>query len=124
MSGESDRPGSTSPVRKHAGWMAQPDDRILEFLCNHGELRTRSLRRGLADSGGNLTYPKAYVDRRCEALAKYGLLAYERGSRRYEITELGEQYLAGTLDASELPETGSNELADEPTDEDTLDVIE
>lgn len=123
MSGEPDRPGSASPVRKHAEWMAQPDDRILEFLCNHGELRTRSLRRGLADSGGNLTYPKAYVDRRCEALARYGLLTYERGSRRYEITELGEQYLEGSLDASDLPEAESGKSAERTTDEGTLDVI-
>lgn len=116
----SDQPANASPIRKHAGWMAQPDDRILEFLHNHGELRTRSLRRGLADSGGNLTYPKAYVDRRCEALTDYGLLAYERGTQRYDITELGTQYLDGKLDASELPE---NDM-DEPVNEDTLDVIE
>lgn len=76
--------------------MVRADDLILELLEEEGQY-TPSI---IADK---LEYSAEHVNRRCRALQNFGLL---RNIRRglYQITEDGEAYLAGELDASELKE--------------------
>lgn len=81
-------------MRKSADWMNITDERILELLSEEGQF-TPSI---IAERIGK--HPK-YVNKRCRELQERGLL---RNLRRglYQITEEGEAYLAGELDASEL----------------------
>ncbi|UWG46592.1 Transcriptional regulator, MarR family [Halanaeroarchaeum sp. HSR-CO] len=72
------------------------DDRILETLRNEGPLSVGEL----ADFD-HVRVSRAHVGRRCQRLSKYGLLdAFANGV--YSITEEGEKYLDGEVDAGEL----------------------
>ena len=78
--------------------MTIADERILEFLAEEGP---HSPSRIAEDERVHFT--AEYVGRRCRKLAAYGLTR-NIGNGVYQITEEGEQYLAGELDASELHE--------------------
>jgi len=70
------------------------DDQIMEVLQESGAGTPRSL----ADEIGR---NNDYLGVRCRELTKYRLL--KRPSRGlYTLTDLGEQYLAGELDVSDL----------------------
>lgn len=70
------------------------DDRILEVLETGLEL-------GPTTIGRNIDRDRTGVSRRLSELADYGLVdRVDEGY--YVITDLGEQYLAGELDADEL----------------------
>jgi len=74
--------------------MRPVDERILEELDEEGNLTPQAL-----DDFG-VTVPN-HASNRLSAMAKYGLV--ERISRGlYRITNDGEAFLAGDLDASEL----------------------
>lgn len=96
---------ANTPVRKHARWMAQPDDRILELLRAYGPRRASELRAELAATGEDLYYPQVYVDKRCEILTDAGLLCRESGPLAYEVTDLGVRYLDGGFDAATISRT-------------------
>jgi len=93
-------------VRKHAKWMAKPDDRILEYCSRHGPQRPLELRDGLRTVARDLNLPLVYVEKRCEILSDYGLLEHDFRSRRYEATSFAEEYLDGVLDAGRLKNGG------------------
>jgi predicted transcriptional regulator len=86
-------------MRKPADWMQMPtDDRILEAL--EGGLRLTP-----AVIAENIDKSRTHVSRRLSDLTDYGLV--EKPKRGYyEITNLGRDYLAGEIDATELEDIG------------------
>lgn len=88
-------------MRKHATWLTQADERILEFLHEYGNHPPSAICSRLAEIGGGLEYSSNHVGMRCRALANHGLLI-NVGGGTYSITDLGESFLEGELDADEL----------------------
>ena len=81
-------------MRKRSDWWVLVDDMILEYLHDEGTGTPKTISERIDKSQG-------YVNQRCSKLESYGLIRrLARGV--YTITEEGEQYLAGELDASEL----------------------
>lgn len=87
-------------MRYSADWMTIADERILEYLS---EVETSTPKK-MADSG-DVRFSRQYIGERCRKLAAYGLVQHF-GNGVYRITDLGEQYLAGDLDAEELESDG------------------
>lgn len=85
-------------MRYSAEWMTLADERILERLS---EVETDTP-KGMAESG-DVRFSRQYIGQRCRKLADYGL-TQPLGNGVYRITEAGERYLAGDLDAAELEE--------------------
>lgn len=82
-------------MRRPGEWMKTgADDRILEFLAETEHAPPKEI-------ASEINYESQYVGRRCRALADYGLVQ-NIGRGLYRITEPGELYLAGELDAGEL----------------------
>lgn len=85
-------------MRKPGEWMQNPtDERILEVLDT-------GLILGPTAIAKNIDKHRVTVSDRLRTLRTYGLVdSPEEGY--YEITNLGEQYLAGELDADDLEPT-------------------
>lgn len=90
-------------MRRHAEWMAQADDRILEYLRREGPRRPNEIRFGLASIGDDVRHPQRYVDERLDALAADGLVAQLDDRWACGFTDAGAAYLRGDVDASSLP---------------------
>jgi predicted transcriptional regulator len=90
-----------STMRKRAEWMKPTDDLILELLEEEGQYNPKII----AEKIGK--HPK-YVGERCRKLRDYNLLR-NLGRGLYQITDLGEDYLAGDLDATELDDDSEKE---------------
>ncbi|ELY92317.1 hypothetical protein C483_08392 [Natrialba hulunbeirensis JCM 10989] len=87
-------------MRKPGDWMQNPtDERILEVLNTGLELGPSTIAR-------NIDRHRTGVSRRLSVLTDYGL-AKQVDDGYYAITDLGEQYLEGELDASELDESAN-----------------
>lgn len=83
-----------SVVRQRAEWMRPIDERILETLCDEGNMTPRALDDFDVTS-------KSHASDRLSKLAKYGLV--ERISRGlYRLTDEGEAFLDEDLNASTL----------------------
>lgn len=87
-------------MRYSARWMTIADERILEYLSQ----TETSTPKKMADSG-DVRFSRQYIGERCRKLADYELVQH-LGNGVYRITEQGEAYLDGELDAKEL-ENGS-----------------
>ena len=87
-------------MRYSGRWMSIADDRVLEFLDESGPAAPKRMKEE-----GRIPYTRQYVAERCRTLADHGMIR-PLGNGVYEITEVGEAYLAGELDASELAEDG------------------
>jgi Mn-dependent DtxR family transcriptional regulator len=88
-------------MRKSAAWMTLWDDRILEII--------REEDSGSATKLSNHRYirvSRSQVSRRLKKLASHGLLQ-ELENGVYVLTDSGESYVEGNLDAGEL--SASNE---------------
>lgn len=86
-------------MREPADWMQPMDDRILEALQSCGLVLSPSI------VAYNIDRSREAVTRRLSELSDYGLVErVERG--KYRITEAGEGYLDGELDANELTADG------------------
>ncbi|PSP78974.1 winged helix-turn-helix domain-containing protein [Halobacteriales archaeon QS_1_68_20] len=83
-------------MRLAAEWMTGADDRILEFLNEEGPTAPKAM----ADDW-RIRFSRTYVNTRCKKLAVYGLVQ-NLGNGVYSITEQGEAYLAGDMDADDL----------------------
>lgn len=86
-------------MRKSASWMSIWDDRILEYISENeggrvGEMENHSLFR----------ISNSQISRRCRKLADHGLLR-PLGNGVYVITDEGERYLTGELDAEDLSDS-------------------
>lgn len=87
-------------MRLSADWMVLADERILEFLDEH-EVGTA---KEMADSS-TVRFSRSYITQRCGKLVDYGLLRH-LGNGVFVITEAGEEYLEGELDAEKLEPDG------------------
>lgn len=85
-------------MRLSAEWLKQPDERIMELLLDEGPIPV-----GKIGEDERLHWNKQYIGRRCRVLAQQGLIV-NIGNGVYQITEDGELYLEGGLDARDLPE--------------------
>lgn len=90
-------------MRYSARWMTICDERILERLS---EVETDTP-KGMADSG-DVRFSRQYIGERCRELTNYGMLQH-LGNGVYRITETGEQYLEGEVDAVELESDSDDE---------------
>ncbi len=86
----------TRRVRQPASWMQLPiDDRILEALESSGMILSPAV------IAINIDKSRDEVNRRLSILVEYGVVTrVKRGY--YEITDTGEEYLSGEVDASTL----------------------
>lgn len=84
------------PVREPAEWMVRSDDRILELLA----LGDRRFKMPPNMIYGNLDLSSDWTYERLRVLTEAGLV--EKVNSLYRITDKGEQYLEGELDASTL----------------------
>lgn len=75
--------------------MTQADERVLEFL------REKDIIASPAVIAANIDYTGEYISRRCRKLTDAGLLQRVDASN-YRLTELGEQFLEGDLDAEDI----------------------
>jgi predicted transcriptional regulator len=75
------------------------DDRILEIILQEGSGSPTEL----AESKYVRVSPQ-HVSRRLKKLAEHGMLSH-LGNGVYVITEIGEEYLEGEIDADDLPDT-------------------
>lgn len=85
-------------MRKSGSWMTIWDDRILEYIEEEGSASPSEL-----EKSGYLRISKSQISRRLRKLAEYGMLNH-LGNGVYVITQKGEDYLEGDLDAGELEE--------------------
>jgi predicted transcriptional regulator len=76
--------------------MTIADERVLEFLAEEGP---HSPSKIAVDD--RIEFTDQYVGRRCRKLTNYGLLQ-NVGNGVYAITDAGERYLNGELDARTL----------------------
>ena len=89
-------------MRYSADWMVLADDRILEYI--------REMDSGGATkmaNSGYVRYSRQYISQRLNKLADKGFLRH-LGNGVYVLTDRGEAYLEGDLDAETLeePENG------------------
>lgn len=82
-------------MRPRVSWMNQTDDRILVLLEESGLILSPSV------IAVNLDYTRNWVSRRISKLVDAGLIEKVDGSY-YEISELGQAYLEGDIDAEIL----------------------
>jgi len=83
-------------MRQPGEWMQLPsDERILEILHSSGIVLSPAV------INKNLDISREHITRRLSVLVDYGLvIRVDRGY--YEISDLGVEYLEGTLDADAL----------------------
>ena len=101
-------------MRRSGSWMTIWDDRILEYMVqNQG---TASV--GQLTESGYIRVSNAQVSRRCTKLADHRLVR-DLGNGVYAITERGETYLEGELDASEDAQDDPVEVTGEDSSSET-----
>lgn len=88
-------------MRRHAGWLSQADERILEFLSEYGNHQPKAIRDRLDSIGRDMEYHPEHISRECRKLTNRGLLV-NVGGGTYSITEAGREFLSGELDAGDI----------------------
>lgn len=83
-------------MRLSGDFMVICDERILEYLSEN-ETGTP---KQMADSG-LVRFSRSYITQRAKVLLNHGMLRH-LGNGVYTLTEEGQQYLDGELDAAEL----------------------
>lgn len=82
-------------MRPRVEWMTQADERVLEFLYEKDIIASPAV------IAANIDYTGEYISRRCRKLTNAGLLQRADASN-YRLTELGEQFLNGEIDAEDI----------------------
>ncbi len=96
--------GAYFPVmRKSGSWMTIWDDRILEIASNEDSVRAPEL-----EDSGYFPISRSQISRRLRTLKDHGMLK-DLGGGVYMITELGESYLDGEVNADEIDEIESDD---------------
>lgn len=94
MNGSADR---QDEMHNRVEWLRPSDYPIVDEISDYGgwmKPATLSL---------NLPYSRDHISRRCLELSKHGLLErYDDNTAAYRITDRGQDYLAGDLDADDL----------------------
>lgn len=75
--------------------MTQADERVMEFFSEKEIIASPSV------IAANIDYTAEYIPRRCRRLVDAELIQRVDASN-YRITEFGEEYLEGNLDAEKL----------------------
>lgn len=75
--------------------MTQADERVMEFLSEKDIVASPSV------IAANIEYTAEYISRRCRRLADAELIQRVDASN-YRITEFGEAFLEGEIEAEEL----------------------
>lgn len=88
-------------MRPRVEWMTSADNRILEFLQETSIVATPKV------IAANIDYSQQYVNERVRILDQNDLVE-NTGGALYCITAQGRQYLAGDLDAEDLPPQHEN----------------
>lgn len=83
-------------MRLSADWMTIADERILEFLKETGP-RTPSK----IVASDQVRFSRQHINNRCKTLESYGLVQ-NLGNGVYAITDEGEGYLSGKIDANKI----------------------
>ena len=89
-------------MRPRVSWMNQTDDRILDLLDESGLLLSPAV------IAVNLDYSRNWVSKRLARLLEAGLVKRSESSY-YEITDLGQQYLSGKVEAEVLENDSDGE---------------
>jgi Mn-dependent DtxR family transcriptional regulator len=89
-------------MRYSASWMTLADERILEYIRENESGTPKEM-----EDSGYVRYSRQYISQRAKKLVAYGLLDH-LGNGVYIMTDQGEAYLEGDLDARDL---------DDPDDE-------
>ena len=86
-----------SADRQCAEWMKREDERILEYLDENGLCSARLI--------SNEVFEKVSAGQVSERLGmlEYSGLVSKTGLTSYELTQAGQRYLAGDLDAAHQP---------------------
>jgi len=96
--------GAYIPImRKSGSWMTIWDDRILEIASNEDSVRAPEL-----EDSGYFPISRSQISRRLRSLRDHGMLK-DLGGGVYMITELGEEYLDGEVNAEEIEEVENGE---------------
>jgi predicted transcriptional regulator len=82
-------------MRPRVEWMTQGDERIMEFLEEKDIVASPSV------IAANIDYTAEYISRRCRTLEDAEMLQRIDASN-YRLTELGEDFLEGEVEAEEL----------------------
>ncbi|WP_082226639.1 PhiH1 repressor [Halorubrum distributum] len=85
-------------MRKSTDWMTIWDDRIMEIIQDGGPTSASEL-----DKEDYIRTSRPNISRRLNKLADHGLL-HRLPNGVYSLTDKGERYLNGELDAEELNE--------------------
>jgi len=85
-------------MRKSGSWMTIWDDRILEIASNQETVKAPRL-----EETGIFPISRSHISRRMRVLKDHGMLK-DLGGGVYRITELGESYLDGEVNAEEVEE--------------------
>lgn len=83
-------------MRYSADWMVLADERILEYILENESSTPKNM-----EDSGYVRYSRQHISNRCKKLVDHGLLQH-LGNGVYIITDTGEEYLEGELDAQEL----------------------
>ncbi len=89
-------------MRYSGDWMSLVDDRILEYIHEHGSGSPKKMK-----DEGRIRYSRQHIARRCRKLAEKGLLTH-LGNGVYVITDEGEAYLKGELDTETWSRVNQN----------------
>ncbi|MFB6269059.1 MAG: hypothetical protein ABEH83_03890 [Halobacterium sp.] len=84
------------PVRSHAPWLTQTDERLLELLAAEGALQRDAVQTRLAAVSPTLAVSDDTLDERCAVLLDHGLVT-ERDSG-LALTAAGKGFLDGRVD--------------------------
>lgn len=85
--------------------MKGADDRILEFIREEGPSTPTQMHED-----GRVRFSRTYINTRCGILADKGFLL-NYGNGVYQITERGEGYLDGELDAADVDDENGERRA-------------
>ncbi|WP_420182084.1 MarR family transcriptional regulator [Haloarcula sp. KBTZ06] len=88
-------------MRPRIEWMTQADERVMEFLLEKDIIASPSV------IAANIDYTGEYISRRCRKLANAGLLQ-RVDATNYRLTDLGERFLEGEIDADEISTENCN----------------
>ena len=83
-------------MRKSADWMTIADERILEFLRDNESGTPTTISRN-----EDVRFGRSHIHQRVKKLEMYGLVRF-LGNGVYVLTDEGQQYLDGELDAATL----------------------
>jgi len=87
---------------ERVSWFSPVDYEILIFFEDHDILVSPKV------IANNIDYDRQYVSKRCVELMDKGLLRKDETSL-YELTDLGRDFLEGTIEAPEIEELQDSE---------------